>query len=96
MDEQEYLFKMDFDCGRMGTVEGLFVAKQSDVDELVNSGQTIYFGEVLGKHSDITGPLEANEVKRVDLDAETVRKVKLVLGRTWSGYNPFDYLPEEE
>lgn len=31
------LFKMDFDCGRMGNLEGVFIADTEDVEYLVNN-----------------------------------------------------------
>lgn len=49
------LFKMDFDCGRMGNLEGVFIADTEDVEYLVNNKISVYFGEVLGKHSEISG-----------------------------------------
>lgn len=42
------LFKMDFDCGRMGNLEGVFIADTEDVEYLVNNKISVYFGEVLG------------------------------------------------
>ena len=49
------LFKMDFDCGRMGNLEGVFITDTEDVEYLVNNKISVYFGEVLGKHSEISG-----------------------------------------
>ena len=45
------LFKMDFDCGRMGNLEGVFIADTEDVEYLVNNKISVYFGEVLGKNT---------------------------------------------
>lgn len=39
------LFKMDFDCGRMGNLEGVFIADTEDVEYLVNNKISVYFGE---------------------------------------------------
>ena len=39
---------MDFDCGRMGNLEGVFIADTEDVEYLVNNKISVYFGEVLG------------------------------------------------
>ena len=52
------LFKMDFDCGRMGNLEGVFIADTEDVEYLVNNKISVYFGfsnfakpeNVIGKH----------------------------------------------
>ena len=92
--EEKYLWRFNWDCGRQGELEGLFVATEQEVKSLI--GQEVYFGEVLGKHSEIFGTIEENEVKKVDLDSETVEKVTKVLGDIWSGYNPLEYLEEED
>lgn len=84
------IFKLTFDCGRSGELHGIFVAKKYDVKELVESGEEVYFGEVLGKHSEVYGPIEESEIELVtdDLHAiEIFEKYDLS-----SGYNPFDYL----
>ena len=45
------LYRFECDFGRMGDLEGLFVANHEDIDSII--GKRIYFGEVLGKHSEI-------------------------------------------
>ena len=77
----------------MGNVSGLFVATEEDVKAAI--GQEIYFGEILGKHSEIYGTLEEKEVTKVALDSTTVAKVAEILGTTWSGYNPLAYVRRE-
>ncbi|WP_342468193.1 hypothetical protein NSS78_16220 [Bacillus sp. FSL W8-0920] len=76
-----------------GSLEGLFVATEEAVVNLV--GEELYFGEVNGKHSEIFGVVEEGDIVKVDLDTETIAKVTAVLGTTWSGYNPLNYLEEE-
>ena len=87
-----YLYEYYMDCGRMGEVEGLFVATEEEVKSAI--GKEVYFGEILGKHSEVEGELEESEFNKVDIDSESVEKVALKLGRTWSGYNPLEYLAE--
>lgn len=87
-----YLFEYYMDCGRTGEVEGLFVATEEEVKSAI--GKEVYFGEILGKHSEVVGELEESEFNKVDIDSESVEKVALKLGRTWSGYNPLEYLAE--
>ena len=41
------LYRWNFDCGRMGLIEGTFAAYQSEIDNAI--GNVIYLGEVLGK-----------------------------------------------
>lgn len=77
------LWALHFDCGRMGSVDGVFKATKKQM-ELI-SGSEIHFGEVLGKHSDISGPLE-------DVDFSLISDNPfVVMEAEESGYNPFDY-----
>lgn len=89
------LYRMYFDCGRMGSLEGLFVAEESDMQNLI--GREIYFGEVLGKHSEVYGELEASDITVVSDDQNVIDiLVQAVGSESISGYNPFDYYEEEE
>lgn len=90
----KYLYKFHFDCGRMGELHGLFVATQDEVDAAM--GKEIYFGEVLGKHSEISGPLEPADLQRFTVDQTTLDSITTVIGNTWSGYNPLEYISEGE
>jgi len=92
--EQRYLWKFYWDCYRNGDVEGLFVATETKIKQAI--GREVYFGEILGKHSEICGTLDECDIEKIDLDSETVERVTKVLGETWSGYNPLLYLCEEE
>lgn len=87
----EAIYKFYWDCGRMGEVTGVFVADQEVVQEAI--GQRIYFGEILGKHSEIYGDLNEKDITEVTHDAKMVELFKL--HDLSSGYNPLDYLPEE-
>ncbi|HBN95103.1 MAG TPA: hypothetical protein DDZ66_02290 [Firmicutes bacterium] len=91
---ERFLWEFKWDCGRQGDLEGLFVATEAEVQELM--GQDVNFGEVLGKHSEVYGDIEEGEITKVDLDTKTVEKVTKILGdSTWSGYNPLDYVSYE-
>ena len=83
------LFKMNFDCGRMGDLEGVFVADTEDVEYLVNNKISVYFGEVLGKHSEISGCVAESEIKQITTDEKVIKVVEDY--DLQSGYNPFDY-----
>ena len=92
--EERFLWRFNWDCGRQGELEGLFVATEQEVKEL--TGKEVYFGEVLGKHSEIYGEIEEGDFEKIDLDAETVAKVEKILSDTWSGFNPLEYLQKDE
>ncbi len=90
---KRYLWKFHGDCGRQGDLYGLFAATEEEVSELI--GRNVYFGEVLGKHSDISGTIEEDEITKMELDTETVEKVSAILGDCWSGYDPRNYVEDE-
>jgi len=83
------LFKMDFDCGRMGNLEGVFVADTEDIDYMVNNKISVRFGEVLGKHSDISGYLDKSEIELVTTDEKTIELFER--NDLETGYNPLYY-----
>lgn len=83
------LYKLNFNCGRSGSLEGLFVANIADVDFLIEKGWEVYFGEVLGKHSEVCGPIEEVDIKLVSTD-EAVIKV-ITDNELENGHNPFHY-----
>jgi len=88
------IYKMTIDFGRMGDLDGVFVADTDDVKKLIKSGQEIYFGEVLGKHSDVSCAIQNKHLTLVTTDEafiELFEKYDLS-----NGYNPFDYINEEE
>lgn len=55
------LYKYDLGCGRMGSIDSVFIAD----DELVKAciGKLVYFGEVLGKHSNVSTCLSVEDLK---------------------------------
>lgn len=81
------LYKMEVDCGRSGELSGLFVSPSSPV------GLYCEFGEVLGKHSDVSGTIEESEITVVSEDQDKIEWLVDLLGYSLSGYNPFDYSP---
>lgn len=87
----EKIYKFEYDCGRMGDLEGLFIADESDVQQL--TGKIISFGEVLGKHSDIEVKIDDSVLEEITDDVDFIENVKKYFGitHTISGYNPFDY-----
>lgn len=88
------LYRFSHDFGRMGALEGTFVATEADIEKI--AGKEIGFGEALGKHSDISCVIERGEnLDLVTDDQEFIAKAE-EYGLTPSGYNPLDYLNEEE
>lgn len=88
------VYKFHWDCGRQGDVRGVFIAESDKVDALIESGKTIYFGEILGKHSEIYGSLSKSDLKVLTENPEEVALVERL--ELSSGYNPLDYISEDE
>ena len=75
----------------MGNLEGLFIATDKEVADIV--GKRVYFGEVLGKHSEIYGELEMSDFTKITDEPLVVAILESNVGsKTISGYSPFDYL----
>ena len=92
---QNNLYRFYWDFRRWGQVEGLFISTQEQVDKLL--GKEIYFGEILGKHSEVSGTIDEGDITLVSSDQDKVNWLLELLGGTVYGYNPFDYYePEEE
>lgn len=86
------LYNFHWDYGRNGDVRGIFVAEESDV--AVAIGRQIYFGEILGKHSEVYGTLEAKDIEIKTDDQDFIEKFIKFIG-TSTGYNPLDYINED-
>ena len=92
------LYKFYAYCGRMGSLHGLFISTPEKVEEA--KGSILYFGEVLGKHSDIVVELHDDKIDLISDNQEKVAWLKELLGETVSGFNPIhvynDQKDEEE
>lgn len=86
------LYKFNFDCGRMGELNGIFIADSKDVESVI--GKEVYFGEVLGKHSEIYGTIDEGEIKLITDDPEIVSLMEE--NNISTGFNPLDYVEESE
>lgn len=81
---KECLWSFHWSCGRQGDLDGLFKATKEEVKNVI--GKTAYFGEVLGKHSEVYGTLEEHEIELVSDDP-----IK-VMNSEESGFNPLNYV----
>ena len=89
----ENLYEFYWDCGRQGVVRGRFLATKEVLDKMI--GKEVYFGEILGKHSDIYGTLEECDITLITDNQEFLQKAKELKVNLESGYNPLDYIEEE-
>jgi len=83
-----------WDCGRMGDVDGLFVTTKEALAKAY--GKEVYFGEILGKHSEVAGTLNESDITVLTEDQDFITKFIEIMGDgTLSGYNPLEYLQDE-
>ena len=88
------LYKFYLDCGRMGYLDGLFVATEEDIKMII--GKDIYFGEVLGKHSDVIITLKKEDLTIKSDDQIFINKLVEIIDDTIiSGYSPLEYYHRE-
>ena len=88
------LYRFCWPQRRGGDVEGLFVEDSDVVENAI--GSNVYFGEICGKHSDVYGTLDEEDLTVVSEDQEKISWLVDILGRSISGYNPFDYIEEQD
>lgn len=88
------LYKMSIDCGRQGYLDGIFISDTDAMDDLISSGKEVYFGEVLGKHSEVYGAIEKEDITLVTTETKVIEIFEEY--DLSSGFNPFDYIDEDE
>ena len=88
------LYRFCWPQRRGGDVEGLFVEDSDVVENAI--GSDVYFGEICGKHSDVYGTLDEEDLTVVSEDQEKINWLVDILGRSISGYNPFDYIEDQD
>ncbi len=85
------------DFGRMGMLEGLFITTREELE--ASYGRTAYFGEVLGKHSDVWSELEDGLFTVLSEDQEFIEQARVIIGggnQSLTGLNPLEHIGEDE
>lgn len=72
---------------------GVFIATDEEVQSLV--GKKVYFGDVLGRHSEVYGTIEQGEITLITDNAEAIKALQEACGKTISGHNPLAYWAEQ-
>ena len=88
MKGRKAIFKLNI-SGRGGNLSGLFISTTESVKKLIDSKTEVYFGEVLGKHSEVSGYLTSEHIELVTTDHIAIsvfEKYKLAVG-----LNPFNF-----
>lgn len=84
------LYRFCFDS-RGGCIESVFAATDDEIIKI--KSKTIYLGEVLGKHSEISVDIEDDELEILSEDQGFIAQFEKIIGDT--GYNPLKYLNNE-
>lgn len=84
------LYKYYYECGRQGELVGVFVATEEEIERL--KGVTVDFGEVLGKHSDVSDEDVLSHISIVTSDQDFLNHAEELQISLDSGINPLDYL----
>ena len=84
---KEGIYKFDFDLC-YGNICGTFIANDEDIKLLENNKISVYFGEVLGKHSEVSVIIEPGDFHLLTDDQEVIKVFKKY--EMYCGYNPFD------
>lgn len=85
-DYDRKLWNFCWEYRRGGSVDGIFKATQEEIDNAI--GKHVYFGEILGKHSEVCGNLEMDDLELISDDPLTV------LNSDESGWNPLEYIDD--
>ena len=87
------IYKLRIDAGRNGDLNGVFLTTRERIEKLVESEAVVYFGEVLGKHSEVFCKIGDNMIEFVSDNEEVVRLFEE--HNLSNGFNPFDYMVHE-
>lgn len=90
------IYEYFLDYGRSGELSGIFVADSEDVAKII--GKHIYFGEILGKHSEVTASITEGDIVLKTDDQSFIEQFEYIMGEGFeSGTNPLSYYePSEE
>lgn len=90
-NNQQVLAKFFWGCGRSGSVEGVFICTKQQIADA--HGKEVYFGEILGKHSEVYGVLYDRDIEILSDDPKLIEVLLEVFpDGEISGYNPLSYL----
>jgi hypothetical protein len=84
------LYRFERYHGRNGTVESLFFATPAAVQAAI--GLEVSFGDILGKHSDISIDLEATDITEVKIPEGWVLALSEIREFIEVGHNPLKFL----
>lgn len=86
---EKAVYKFNVYNYRSGSLEGIFIAKKDNVKFLIEEDIIVYFGEVLGKHSEVYFSIKEEHIKLITDNIEVVNIIEKY--NLENGHNPFDY-----
>lgn len=94
-DNQQVLVKFHWSFRRSGEVSGVFICTKQQIADAI--GKEVYFGEILGKHSEVYGTLDEGDIEILSDDSKVI---EVLLGvfpdGEISGYNLLSYVQETD
>ncbi len=82
------IYKYTEDFGRIGELEAIFIEEQNVVQYAIENKLDVYFGEVLGKHSEVIGTLSQKNITEITSDQTMVKMFEK--NNLSCGSNPFE------
>ena len=82
------LYKIDLHL-HYADATGLFIEDKEKVEWLLREKPEIYFGEISGKHSDISGALDEDDIQMITDDPDELKVIERL--ELEHGINPFWY-----
>lgn len=85
--------------GRQGALSGMFLLDEDEwttLQGIISDGVDIYFGEVLGKHSEVICSIEPEDIEVLTADQEWLAQANQLNVCLDNGCNPLDYLRDEQ
>jgi len=82
-------YSFNLDCGRQGELTGTFIARKDHVNFLIENDMTVYFGEVLGKHSEVYSKVSDKNFEILVEDQSILDTLSEI--QFGSGINPLEY-----
>jgi len=84
------IYKFEQDYGRMGYLDGVFIAESVDVKQML--GNEVDLGEVLGKHSEVITTMTSDNITLLTDDQDFIKTFSDILSDTFeAGINPMGY-----
>jgi hypothetical protein len=88
------IYRFHWDCGRQGDLDSIFIATPEEVEDII--GKRVWFGEILGKHSEVYGVIDRGEITLISNDQEFTSKFEQIMGADFSlGPNPLEHINKD-